>query len=38
MVAKVDATVNGQTVSGSRYPPALQSAVDTERMPTEPAA
>ena len=38
MVAKVDATVNGQTVSGSRYPPALQSAVDTERMPTESAA
>jgi aryl-alcohol dehydrogenase-like predicted oxidoreductase len=38
MVARVDATVNGQTVSGSRYPPALQASVDTERMPTEAAA
>jgi aryl-alcohol dehydrogenase-like predicted oxidoreductase len=35
IIAKVDATVNGETVSGSRYPPHLQIAVDTERMPTE---
>jgi len=35
IIAKVDATVNGDTVSGSRYSPALQSAVDTERMPSE---
>lgn len=38
MVERVDATVNGQTVCGSRYPPALQATVDTERMPTEAAA
>jgi len=35
IIAKVDATVNGDTVSGSRYSPALQAAVDTERMPSE---
>jgi aryl-alcohol dehydrogenase-like predicted oxidoreductase len=35
IVAKVDATVNGETVSGSRYPGQLQAAVDTERMPME---
>ena len=35
IMAKVDAAVNGETVSGSRYPPHLQAAVDTERMPTE---
>jgi hypothetical protein len=35
IIAKVDATVNGQTVTGGRYPAALQAAVDTERMPTE---
>ena len=34
-VAKVDEMVNGSTVSGSRYPPALQASVDTERMPGE---
>jgi len=38
VVARVDALVNGETVTGSRYPPAMQSAVDTERMPTEAAA
>jgi aryl-alcohol dehydrogenase-like predicted oxidoreductase len=38
MVARVDATVNAETVSGSRYAPAMQSVVDTERMPTEVAA
>lgn len=38
LVARVDAVVNGETVSGSRYPPALQASVDTERMPTEAAA
>ena len=35
IIARVDAAVNGETVSGSRYPPHLQAAVDTERMPTE---
>jgi hypothetical protein len=35
IIAKVDATVNGDTVTGSRYAPAMQSAVDTERMPSE---
>ena len=35
IIAKVDATVNGETVSGSRYPPHLQAAVETERMPRE---
>jgi len=35
IIAKVDATVNGDTVSGPRYSPALQAAVDTERMPSE---
>ncbi len=34
-VARVDAVVNGDTVAGSRYPPALQASVDTERMPAE---
>ena len=28
VVAKVDELVNGSTVSGSRYPPALQASVD----------
>lgn len=36
IMAKVDATVNGDTVTGSRYSPALQAAVDTEKMPSEP--
>ncbi|WP_293899008.1 aldo/keto reductase [Phenylobacterium sp.] len=35
IIARVDATVNGQTVTGSRYAPAMQSAVDTEKMPSE---
>lgn len=35
MVARVDALVNGDTVSGPRYPSAQQAAVDTERMPAE---
>ncbi len=38
IIAKVDATVNGDTVAGSRYAPAMQSAVDTERMPSEAEA
>lgn len=38
VVARVDAVVNGGTVSGSRYPAALQASVDTERMPAEAAA
>jgi aryl-alcohol dehydrogenase-like predicted oxidoreductase len=32
LVADVDATVNGKTVSGPRYSPQLQASVDTERM------
>ncbi|TAJ73433.1 MAG: aldo/keto reductase [Phenylobacterium sp.] len=35
VMAKVDATLNGDTVTGSRYSPALQAAVDTEKMPSE---
>jgi len=35
IIAKVDATVNGDTVTGGRYSPALQAVVDTERMPSE---
>jgi len=35
IIARVDATVNGETVTGSRYSPQLQSSVDTERMPGE---
>ncbi len=35
IIAKVDATVNGDTVSGPRYSAALQASVDTERMPSE---
>jgi len=34
-VAQVDALVNASTVTGSRYPPAMQQAVDTERTPAE---
>jgi aryl-alcohol dehydrogenase-like predicted oxidoreductase len=35
IVARVDGLVNASTVTGSRYPPAMQSAVDTERTPAE---
>ncbi|WP_337188927.1 aldo/keto reductase [Phenylobacterium sp.] len=35
IIARVDATVNGDTVTGSRYSPQLQASVDTERMPGE---
>ncbi|MDZ4371017.1 MAG: aldo/keto reductase [Phenylobacterium sp.] len=35
VIARVDATVNGQTVTGSRYSPQLQASVDTEKMPGE---
>ena len=34
-MAKVESLVNGATVTGSRYPPALQASVDTEQMPAE---
>jgi hypothetical protein len=34
-MARIEAAVNGETVAGSRYPPALQASVDTERMPQE---
>lgn len=37
-MASVDDLVNERTVTGSRYPPAMQSAVDTERTPAEAAA
>jgi aryl-alcohol dehydrogenase-like predicted oxidoreductase len=32
IVARVDATVNQQTVSGDRYPAAMEASVDTERF------
>jgi len=34
-MARVDQLVNGDTVTGSRYAPAMQASVDTELMPTE---
>jgi hypothetical protein len=38
VMARVDSLVNERTVTGSRYPPALQRAVDTERTPAESEA
>jgi aryl-alcohol dehydrogenase-like predicted oxidoreductase len=38
ILAKVDELVNARTVAGSRYPPAMQQAVDTERTPAEAEA
>jgi aryl-alcohol dehydrogenase-like predicted oxidoreductase len=35
IVRRVDEVVNGQTVAGSRYAPAMQASVDTEKMPGE---
>lgn len=35
LVQRVDETVNGATVTGPRYAPAMQASVDTERMPSE---
>ena len=35
IVARVDAVVNEKTVTGSRYAPAMQASVDTERTPAE---
>ncbi|WP_397399342.1 aldo/keto reductase [Phenylobacterium sp.] len=35
VMARVDQIVNGETVTGSRYAPAMQASVDTELMPTE---
>jgi aryl-alcohol dehydrogenase-like predicted oxidoreductase len=35
VMARIDQLVNGQTVTGARYAPAMQASVDTERMPTE---
>jgi len=35
IVRRVDEVVNGQTVTGSRYAPAMQASVDTEKMPGE---
>jgi aryl-alcohol dehydrogenase-like predicted oxidoreductase len=37
-VARVDDLVNEKTVTGSRYPPALQASVDTERLPVDTPA
>jgi predicted transcriptional regulator len=37
-MARVDDLVNARTVTGSRYPPAMQSVVDTERTPAEAEA
>ena len=38
IIARVDAVVNETTVTGSRYAPAMQAAVDTERTPAEAEA
>ncbi|HEY8004280.1 MAG TPA: aldo/keto reductase [Phenylobacterium sp.] len=38
VVRRVDELVNERTVSGSRYPPALQASVDTERLPVDTPA
>ena len=35
IMARVEATVNGDTVSGGRYAAPMQAVVDTERMPSE---
>ncbi len=35
LVERIDLAVNGATVSGPRYAPAMQASVDTERMPFE---
>jgi aryl-alcohol dehydrogenase-like predicted oxidoreductase len=35
LMARVDQIVNGETVTGSRYAPAMQASVDTELMPSE---
>ena len=35
VMTRVDQIVNGDTVTGSRYAPAMQASVDTELMPTE---
>ncbi|MEW5688080.1 MAG: aldo/keto reductase [Pseudomonadota bacterium] len=35
IIRRVDEVVNGQTVTGSRYAPAMQASVDTEKMPGE---
>lgn len=35
IVAKVEATVNADTVAGPRYSAALQASIDTEKLPTE---
>ena len=37
LVERIDLAVNGATVSGPRYAPAMQASVDTERMPFEVA-
>lgn len=35
IMRRVEELVNGDTVTGSRYAPAMQASVDTERMPSE---
>jgi aryl-alcohol dehydrogenase-like predicted oxidoreductase len=38
VVARLDALVNERTVTGSRYPPGMQAAVDSEKTPAEAQA
>ena len=38
IITSVDAVVNATTVTGSRYAPAMQASVDTERTPAEAEA
>ena len=38
IITRVDAVVNATTVTGSRYAPAMQASVDTERTPAEAEA
>jgi aryl-alcohol dehydrogenase-like predicted oxidoreductase len=33
LVARLEALVNGRTISGARYPPAVQLEIDTEELP-----
>lgn len=35
ILARVDVTVNADTVAGARYSPALQASIDTEMLPSE---
>jgi hypothetical protein len=35
IMRRVEELVNEDTITGSRYAPAMQASVDTERMPSE---